>query len=941
MLNIFESMEKQVAEKSPKETILENEIDRLLKVSLTSEIQDCVLLSVEKQKNELLKDELEKSSTTRSQNQKEVDELIENVNQKTYTYADVRAQNQDLLMTISELKNMLRTIKKGKNVNTKFDEFKTLGKLVCVTPFNKTLANKAKNVSNTKVPSDRLKPITSQSTPKIEQSRQNNENVIARGMYRITKLETQTPDSKTNIHVSNSTCVESSNSVRRPKSKGTKSKNRVLKNTNAKSSTALVRKMSRSVSIDSNKCETKNSTLCHANKSVLNTKNVTAVNDGSNIVCVSCGKDVFLLSHEKCVARYALSRNSNVKRALFTTPVAAKSKNLGATSVVAKSRLSVANTPKATNKVFSASSLSHDSSQSKTLSNYMKNKIATSRKWQRWFEYQQSFNWSPKSKTAQSLPSETKSRIRVRSTSNTPVTTQKWVAKLSTLPSAFISCDAVCFGNDHFTAITGYGDYVQGNLTICHNLEVDDLLTGSRDSEFRVCLMSRATSTKYWLWHRRLSNLNFGTINQLTSKDLVDGLLKFKYNKDHLCLACEQGKIKKASLPPKLVTSTESKLELLHMDLCGPIRVASINGKKYILVIIDDYSRYTWVNFLRTKDEAPDMIIDFVNQNRSIVHTRYNKTPYELIRGRKPNIQYFHVFGSLCYPTNDHDDLLKMKPKADIGIFIGYSESSRELDGNTIMHSFELLEFKEAESSLNYQDPSNMYEFHQQHRYTNKWTKSHPIELVIGDHSKPVQTRNRLRTDAEMDVKTAFLNDPLKEEVFIHQSPHGIFINQSQYTMELLRKHEMEKCNTVTTPMATAKIDADLQGTPTDQTKYHSMIGELMYLTASRPDIAFSTFVCARYQAHPTEKHLKEVKRIFRYLRQSINKGLWYSKDPRFELIAYSDADLAGCLNDYKSTAGGLQFLGDKPVRWSSKKQDCTIMSTTEAEYVSLSTCCT
>ncbi|GKF16103.1 hypothetical protein Tco_0061021 [Tanacetum coccineum] len=126
--------------------------------------------------------------------------------------------------------------------------------------------------------------------------------------------------------------------------------------------------MSRSVSIDSNKCEAMNLTLCHANKSVLNTKNVTAVNDGSNIVCISYGKNVFLLSHEKCIARYALSRNSNVKRALYTTLVAAKSKNLGATSVVMKSRLIVANTPKATNKVFSASSLSQDSSQSKTLS---------------------------------------------------------------------------------------------------------------------------------------------------------------------------------------------------------------------------------------------------------------------------------------------------------------------------------------------------------------------------------------------------------------------------------------------------------------------------------------------------------------------------------------------------------------------------------------------
>ncbi|GJZ16995.1 retrovirus-related pol polyprotein from transposon TNT 1-94 [Tanacetum coccineum] len=218
----------------------------------------------------------------------------------------------------------------------------------------------------------------------------------------------------------------------------------------------------------------------------------------------------------------------------------------------------------------------------------------------------------------------------------------------------------VRFRNDHFAAITGYGDYGQGNLMICHvyyveglghnlfsvgqfcdgylevafrsntcyvrNLEGDDLLTGSRESNLYtisisemvasslVCLMSKATSTKSWLWHRKLSHLNFGTINQLTSKDLVDGLQKFKYNKDHLCSTCEQGKSKKASLPQKLVPSIESKLELLHMDLCRPMRVASINGKKYILVIVDDYSRYTWVYFLRTKDEAPDMIIDFINQ---------------------------------------------------------------------------------------------------------------------------------------------------------------------------------------------------------------------------------------------------------------------------------------------------------------------------------------
>ncbi|GJU30275.1 hypothetical protein Tco_1173864 [Tanacetum coccineum] len=134
----------------------------------------------------------------------------------------------------------------------------------------------------------------------------------------------------------------------------------------------------------------------------------------------------------------------------------------------------------------------------------------------------------------------------------------------------------------------------------------------------------------------------------------------------------------------------------------------------------------------------------------------------------------------------------------------------------------------------------------------------------------------------------------------VHQSPRGIFISQSQYAIEL--KHGLDECISMSTPMDTEKLDAELKGTPTDQMIYRRMIGGLMYLTSSRPDIAYATFVCARYQARPTVKHLKEVKRIFRYLRQSYNIGLWYPKDSGFELIAYSDADHAGCKDDCKST---------------------------------------
>ena len=203
----------------------------------------------------------------------------------------------------------------------------------------------------------------------------------------------------------------------------------------------------------------------------------------------------------------------------------------------------------------------------------------------------------------------------------------------------------VRFGNDHVAAILGYGDllfgnylitrvyYVEGlghnlfsvgqfcdadlevafrrNTCFVRNLVGNDLLIGNRGtnlyaidinqmaSSSPICLMTRAGETKSWLWHRRLSHLNFDTINKLAKDNIVSGLPKFKYTKEHLCPSCEQGKSKRATFKPKPVPSSVDRLHLLHMDLCGPMRVQSINGKKYILVIVDDYSRYTCVKFLR------------------------------------------------------------------------------------------------------------------------------------------------------------------------------------------------------------------------------------------------------------------------------------------------------------------------------------------------------
>ncbi|GKC69538.1 hypothetical protein Tco_1115421 [Tanacetum coccineum] len=175
----------------------------------------------------------------------------------------------------------------------------------------------------------------------------------------------------------------------------------------------------------------------------------------------------------------------------------------------------------------------------------------------------------------------------------------------------------------------------------------------------------------------------------------------------------------------------------------------------------------------------------------------------------------------------------------------------------------------------------------------------------------------------------------------VNQFLNRIFINQSKYILDILKRFGMEYCNTVPTPMVEqAKLKLDLVGKPIDHTDYHSMIGSLMYLTSSRLDIMFATCMCARYQANPNEHHVLAVKRIFRYLKGTINLGLWYLKDSGFDLTAYSDADHAGCYLDRKSTSGSVQFLEDKLVCWSSKKQNCVSISTTESEYVAVSGCC-
>nr|GFB74579.1 retrotransposon protein, putative, unclassified [Tanacetum cinerariifolium] len=223
----------------------------------------------------------------------------------------------------------------------------------------------------------------------------------------------------------------------------------------------------------------------------------------------------------------------------------------------------------------------------------------------------------------------------------------------------------------------------------------------------------------------------------------------------------------------------------------------------------------------------------------------------------------------------------------------------------------------------------------------------------------------------QMDVKTAFLNG-LRKEVYASQ-PDGFvdpdnlnhvyklkkalyglkqaprawydmlssFLLSQDFSKKSLKKYGFESCDPVDTPMVEkSKLDEDKEGKAVDPSHYRGMIGTLLYLTASRPDLQFAICMCARYQAQPTEKHVHAVKRIFRYLLGTVNRGLWYSKDSFVALTAFADADHAGYQDTRRSASGSVQFLGKRLISWSSKRKKSAAISSMEAEYIALSGCC-
>ncbi|GJS75404.1 retrovirus-related pol polyprotein from transposon TNT 1-94 [Tanacetum coccineum] len=426
------------------------------------------------------------------------------------------------------------------------------------------------------------------------------------------------------------------------------------------------------------------------------------------------------------------------------------------------------------------------------------------------------------------------------------------------------------------------------------NLEAVDLLLGSRGSNLytilmadmmksSICLLSKSSKTKSWLWHRRLSHLNFGTINHLAKQGLVKGLPKLKYTKDHLCSACQMGKSKKESHPYKPEPSTNEKLQMLHMDLCRSMRSKDealeiiIKFLKQAQVSLNATVRYLRTNndteFLnhtlrkytedvgithhtstartpqqngvvkrrnRTLIEAARTMLIFsksplflwaevvatacYTQNRSLIHTCYNKTPYELLRDRKPELKYLHVFGALCYPTNDFEDLGKLQSKADIGIFIGYSPSKK---------AYQIYNKRTRQIMETWNEDGVDFE-----------ESFAPVARIEAIRIFLAYAVHKNMVVFQMDEKRAFLNGILKEEVYVsqpegfvnqdhlnhvfrlkkalyglkqapHACPRGIFINQSKYALEMLKKYSLDQCDVVDILMVgQSKLDEDPNGTP-------------------------------------------------------------------------------------------------------------------------------
>nr|GEV40504.1 hypothetical protein [Tanacetum cinerariifolium] len=535
-----------------------------------------------------------------------------------------------------------------------------------------------------------------------------------------------------------------------------------------------------------------------------------------------------------------------------------------------------------------------------------------------------------------------------------------WGSKVSNSPSlsGFKCRKHSCYVRD-----TNGVDLIKGSRgTNLYTILVEDMMKSSP-----ICLLSKAYKNKSWLWHRHLNHLKFGTINDLARKDLVRGLPRLKFEKYHLCSACQLVKSKKHTYKPKAKNTNFEVLRTLHMDLCRPMRVQTINRKKYILVIVDDYSHFTWVKFLRSEDETLNSVLSKIkpkNFKSSIIEDCL----FQAMQDEIHKFDHLQVWELVPQPDcvmiialkwiykaklDEYGDVMKNKARLvakgyrqeegidfeesfasvalieAIRIFIANAACRNmtvyQMDVKTVFLNGELKEEVYVSQPKGFVDPD-----HPTHVYRLKkalyalkqalrvWYDTLSRFLLDNNFSKGAvdPTLFTCKTGKHILLVQIYVDDI----IFASTDPkdYDMFSNKISSKFQMSMKGQMmDSCDSVDIPMVDRlKLDEDLLGIPVDQTRFCSMVGSLMYLIANRPDLVFSVCMCARYQAKPTKKHLEALKRVFRYLQGTINYGLWYLKDTAMALTAYADADHAGCQDTRRSTSGSAQFLGNKLILW-------------------------